>query len=88
MGSARSHKDFAIDYRAIPFDSCVAEKLVGHTVAEIERALILQTLNDLDWNRTRAATVLGISIRSLRQKIHQFKDEGLIVPTALSRMDQ
>ncbi|MCH7941939.1 MAG: sigma-54-dependent Fis family transcriptional regulator [Proteobacteria bacterium] len=57
-----------------------AEGLVGHTVAEVERDLILETLNHCLGNRTHAANILGISIRTLRNKLRQYADEGAKVP--------
>ena len=54
--------------------------LVGHTVAEVERDLILETLNHCLGNRTHAANILGISIRTLRNKLRQYADEGVKVP--------
>ena len=68
-------------------DAAVAEAavkaaggFVGHTVAEVERDLILETLNHCLGNRTHAATILGISIRTLRNKLRQYSDEGVKVP--------
>ncbi len=54
--------------------------LVGSTVEEIERELVLQTLARYDGNRTRAARVLGVSVRTLRNKIHLYAAEGIDVP--------
>ncbi len=56
------------------------EKLVGRTVAEVERELILDTLNHCLGNRTHAATILGISIRTLRNKLKQYTEQGVPVP--------
>jgi DNA-binding NtrC family response regulator len=53
---------------------------VGRTVADVERDLILQTLDHCLGNRTHAATILGISIRTLRNKLKQYADEGVRVP--------
>jgi DNA-binding NtrC family response regulator len=53
---------------------------VGHTISEVERNLILDTLNEVDGNRTVAATLLGISLRTLRNKLHQYADEGQTIP--------
>jgi DNA-binding NtrC family response regulator len=53
--------------------------LVGATVEEIERKLILQTVAYYLGNRTRAAGVLGISIRTLRNKIKEYVAQGLAV---------
>ncbi|MGB1548086.1 MAG: helix-turn-helix domain-containing protein, partial [Alphaproteobacteria bacterium] len=55
--------------------------LVGRTVAEVERDLILDTLQHCLGNRTRAANILGISIRTLRNKLKQYNEEGAAVPT-------
>jgi len=54
--------------------------LVGRTVADVERDLILDTLDHTLGNRTHAATILGISIRTLRNKLNQYADEGTHVP--------
>ena len=60
--------------------------LVGRTIAEVERELICATLAHYFGNRTRAAGVLDISIRALRNKIHEYKASGIAVP-APSQMD-
>jgi len=53
-------------------DGALVRQLVGFTMAELERALILQTLAHYQGNRTRAADVLGISVRTLRNKINEY----------------
>ena len=58
----------------------VTRSLVGRTVAEVERDLILDTLGHCLGNRTHAANILGISIRTLRNKLKQYADEGVPVP--------
>ncbi len=57
-----------------------ASGLVGRTVAEVERDLILQTLQHTLGNRTHAANILGISIRTLRNKLKAYSEEGVAVP--------
>ena len=54
--------------------------LVGRTVADVERELILDTLEHTLGNRTHAANILGISIRTLRNKLRAYMDEGVQVP--------
>ncbi|MGB1077079.1 MAG: sigma-54-dependent transcriptional regulator [Bdellovibrionales bacterium] len=58
------------------------EGLVGKTIADVERQMILNTLDHCLGNRTHAAKVLGISIRTLRNKLNAYKDEGLDIPAA------
>ena len=58
----------------------VTRTLVGQTVAEVERSLILETLGHCLGNRTHAANILGISIRTLRNKLKQYSGEGIEVP--------
>jgi len=57
-----------------------AAGMVGKTVAEVERDLILDTLRHYLGNRTHAANILGISIRTLRNKLKQYSEEGVAVP--------
>jgi DNA-binding NtrC family response regulator len=47
----------------------------GVTVREMEKQLINKTLEEVDDNRTRAAELLGISIRTLRNKLREYKDD-------------
>jgi len=58
----------------------VSRGLVGRTVAEVERDLILETLKHCLGNRTHAANVLGISIRTLRNKLNEYAADGVLVP--------
>jgi len=58
----------------------MSQALVGRTVADVERDLILDTVTHTLGNRTHAATILGISIRTLRNKLNQYSDEGTYVP--------
>jgi len=58
----------------------VVPLLIGSTVGEIERELVLQTLARCDGNRTRAARVLGVSVRTLRNKIRQYATDGVDIP--------
>jgi DNA-binding NtrC family response regulator len=54
-------------------------RLVGRTVADVERALILQTLAHCRGNRTSASTLLGISVRTMRNKLRSFIEDGIPV---------
>ncbi len=50
------------------------EKLVARKVSDVEKELILNTLDHCLGNRTQAATILGISIRTLRNKLNQYSE--------------
>jgi DNA-binding NtrC family response regulator len=72
----------AIDlpHAAAPARSQPAMCFVGRRMEDIERDVILQTLNHMAGNRTHAATVLGISIRALRNKLREYSQSGIPVP--------
>jgi DNA-binding NtrC family response regulator len=53
------------------------------TIREMERWLIVQTLTRRTGNRTQAARDLGISLRTLRNKIHEYE---IVEPETLPRM--
>jgi DNA-binding NtrC family response regulator len=76
--------EFAIATPETPASSLAPNEivplLIGSTVGEIERELVLQTLARCDGNRTRAARVLGVSVRTLRNKIRQYSADGIDVP--------
>ena len=61
----------------------VVPLLIGSTVDEVERELVLQTLARCDGNRTRASRVLGVSVRTLRNKIRLYSADGIDVPPHL-----
>ncbi len=53
-------------------DASVVEVRVGTTVDEGERLLILRTLEATGQNRTRAAEILGVSLKTLHNKLKQY----------------
>lgn len=55
----------------------VNSSLVGRTVESVEQEMILGTLDHCLGNRTHAANILGISIRTLRNKLKQYSEQGL-----------
>ncbi|MES2861495.1 MAG: sigma-54 dependent transcriptional regulator [Pseudomonadota bacterium] len=62
--------------RAAQTADAVSRAYVGQTVAQMEKTLILDTLTHCLGNRTHAANILGISIRTLRNKLNEYSDEG------------
>ncbi len=65
--------------RAARVAEAATRGLVGQTVAQVECDLILDTLDHCLGNRTHAAKILGISIRTLRNKLNEYVDAGLAV---------
>ena len=58
----------------------IVPMLIGSTVEAIERELVLQTLARFEGNRTHAARVLGLSVRTMRNKIRQYAMDGSDIP--------
>src|SRR6185436_1690330 len=89
-GALHARRDFLwqgsfMQTDSVQFDALLAaeqitRKLVGRTVAEVERDLILETLRHCHGNRTHAAAILGISIRTLRNKLNEYASQGTPVP--------
>ncbi|MCX7047808.1 MAG: sigma 54-interacting transcriptional regulator [Candidatus Sumerlaeota bacterium] len=53
------------------------------TLEEMERRLILNTLEKVGGNRTRAADLLGVSVRTIRNKLAQYRDPSLAMQQAI-----
>jgi two-component system, response regulator FlrC len=83
-GGPRQHTGSAVDHAHEPGSSPVATggvaALVGRTMDDVERELIIETLGRTLGNRTHAATILGISIRALRNKLRDYAAQGVSVP--------
>jgi two-component system, response regulator FlrC len=74
---------------AYAVNSAYSENLanfVGQTVAEVEQKLILDTLTHCFGNRTHAANILGISIRTLRNKLKEYSEMGVPIPAPQAGM--
>jgi DNA-binding NtrC family response regulator len=63
----------------------LARWLVGSPIQEIERDLILETLLNTDGNRTASARLLGLSVRTFRNKITEYTADGFDVPRHATR---
>ncbi len=75
-------KSSLIGPESIQFEAIVEDMALdfapGMSLSEVEKRLILQTLELTAQNRTRAAQMLGISIRTLRNKLNEYKEEGVL----------
>ncbi len=58
----------------------IARCLVGSPLKDIERDLVLETLSNTRGNRTASARLLGVSVRTLRNKITEYSADGAEVP--------
>ena len=70
----------AVARQAAMTAEAVTRTLVGTPLADVERDLILDTLDHCLGNRTHAANILGISIRTLRNKLRLYMDSGIDIP--------
>ncbi len=57
------------------------------TLAEVERRHILRTLAICGYNRTHAAKLLGLSIRCLRLKLHEYELSDLVYEPPLPKLE-
>ena len=51
---------------------------VGTPLDEVERQMIMRTLKKTGNNKTRAAQLLGISLKTLHNKLNLYRDRGLL----------
>jgi transcriptional regulator with PAS, ATPase and Fis domain len=54
---------------------------IGTPLEELERHMILRTLHKAQNNKTRAAAMLGISLKTLHNKLRLYRDRGLLPET-------
>jgi len=57
---------------------------VGTTVDEAERQLIMKTLESTHNNKTRAAEILGISLKTLHNKLKEYGTQGQVTSGAVA----
>lgn len=79
-GSGLTPHDFQFNTAALFQETAGAPGLAaGTTVSEMEQQLIFKTLEHCNQNRTRASELLGISVRTLRNKLKEYQDAGIDV---------
>ena len=75
-GTVLETADFPQKLGAGPSDRQAQNLQVGMTVHEVEQQPIMKTLEACKGNRTEAATILAISTRTLRNKLHEYGAMG------------
>ncbi|KAA3615446.1 MAG: sigma-54-dependent Fis family transcriptional regulator [Calditrichaeota bacterium] len=58
------------------------KKMAGMSIADIEKDAIFETLNQFNGNRSQASKSLGISVRTLRNKLKEYREAG-VLPDAM-----
>ena len=51
---------------------------LGRPLEEVERELILSTIDMCDGNKSKAADILGVTVRTLRNKLKKYSEEGIL----------
>ena len=64
---------------AAPSTASLRDALSVMPLHEMEKQLILKSLDETSGNRTLAAQLLGISVRTLRNKLNEYREQGLEV---------
>ena len=59
-----------------PIAAAKPKPITGGTLHEMEKRLILETLETHHQNRAKVAALLGISVRTLRNKLHEYESAG------------
>ncbi|MEW6501669.1 MAG: sigma-54-dependent transcriptional regulator [Thermodesulfobacteriota bacterium] len=59
-------------------EQAAAIALEGQSLREVERQMIMQALEKTGDNRTHAAKILGISVRTLRNKLNEYRTQGIL----------
>ena len=80
VADSANAQDNSVAAQAANAAETISRAMVGRTVAEVEKELILDTLDHCLGNRTHASNILGISIRTLRNKLNQYADNGEQIP--------
>ena len=61
-----------------PSDSGGFRVRMGSSLEEVERELIIRTIEYAGGNKTRAAEILGISLKTLHNKLKEYSQQGML----------
>lgn len=62
----------------LPSAKTIHEDLGALSISELEQKHILTVLRQQNWNRTKAAKILDISVRTLRNKLNEYREQGIL----------
>ena len=85
---ARAYLGHDTDGRAELHEPRVAQELsvlqvpVGTNLADVERWMIFATLQKCGGNKTRAAALLGVSLKTLYNRLNAYRAQGLVMDYA------
>ena len=68
---------YPLDQRARAREEDTISLPVGTPIEEVERQMILRTLQKTENNKTRAAELLQISLKTLHNKLRHYRERGL-----------
>jgi len=77
LGLETDGTTFAEEVRETATPVPIPETAENMTLREVEKALIIETLNKVQGNRTKASQILGISVRTMRNKLHEYNLEDI-----------
>ncbi len=86
-GGVIAEKDLGINGKNTGIESEPDEAEVLKTYYEVQRGHVLRVLEACNWNRTHAAKILGVTVRTIRNNLRREKEErmrrgqkGLVIP--------
>ncbi len=65
-----------IDTKDFLFEDIISSKKCNGKLKDMEKELIIKTLNDVKGNKTKAAKILGVSVRTIRNKLNEYEFES------------
>jgi two-component system response regulator FlrC len=74
-GDVLDEKDLFLNGRPVIQEPLISHMMPGISLREVEKKVIFQALDSTNGNRTHAADILGISVRTLRNKLNEYREK-------------